>query len=216
MNVVGRSANLSRAVHVHKDPRAERIWQLLQNEQDNVQRTVRLLDRICTILLERILDQMGSSTSSRNIVPVYILRGGLIMLHAYQRIRPYSRCGLIVPYRPTPKAATNIVYGDIPLVEPEEDYLLLDLIVNTGATVCACLRSMTRTIRRARGFLAPITMASPFLTELATAKILRQFPDVQIHTIWGRMTIGMDGRLVGLRFDGGDYACGDAFRVHLS
>ena len=94
--------------------------------------------------------------------------------------------------------------------------MCLDLIVNSGATMTAVVQTLKKNVRRAVAREVPVMVVSPFATTIGIKSILRNSRDVGVHTLWHQMKIGANKRLVGIKFDAGDYALGGASERRLA
>ena len=200
-------------VVVYPDEAMKRLWSKLQHAQPNVERTSTVLNEICDLLLQHVWAHLGNTTVLPNITPIYLLRGGLFFLSAFQRTGIHTAYGVIVPHRLTSVSWPMVIYADLPAGRANSVYLLMDLIVNTGATILESLRTILSMLDRIGSEGEGIQVVSPFMTPKAINRILGEFPGVVLHAFWNNMVIGEDGRLVGLNFDSGDYACGGGSRL---
>lgn len=207
--------NASNRVVVYQNDALKNLWSKLQHAQPNVERTSRTLNDICDLLLQHVRAQLGGTTFSQAVTPVYIFRGGLFLLSAFQRTGIYTPYGLVVPYRSTPVSRPVMIYADLPVSDTNGVYLVMDLIINTGATILESLRTILYVLNQMDSKGEGMHVISPFMTVKAIDRILREFPGVVLHTFWNNMVVGKDGRLVGLGFDGGDCACGNGLRVRF-
>lgn len=101
--------------------------------------------------------------------------------------------------------------GDIPIVPPGGNLLLVDTIVNTGETVIASLDALDRL-----GIdPAPeaVRLACVFLTERGEDTIRGSRPELEIFTVWSDMAVESDGWVSGVGFDAGDCAGGGGERL---
>lgn len=203
-------------VVVYRDSALENLWFKLQSVQSNVEYTANTLGEICDLLIKHVHAQLGETVFSHTAIPIYVLRGGLFFRSAFQRIKPYTPFGFVVPHMSPLDSRPTVIYGDLPVLATDGTYLLMDLIVNTGATIIASLRAVSSALNRATSKGRLMHIVTPFITAKATGAILGEFPSVSIHTFWNTMVIGQDGRLVGLRFDAGDYACGGGTRIRFT
>lgn len=203
-------------VVVYRDSDLEHLWSKLQCVQADVERTNATLNDICALLVQHVWAQVGDAACSESVTPVYLLRGGLFFLHAFRRISAHGTFGLVLPHRSEVGAPPKVIYADLPIGTDASVFLLMDLIVNTGATVTESLRTVHNLLKQSGSQAEEMHIIAPFVTAKAIDRIVRDFPATTIHTFWDNMTIGKDGRLVGLRFDGGDYACGGGRRVSFA
>lgn len=207
--------SVPKGVIVYQDGALEHLWSKLQHAQPNVEQTNSVLNEICDLLLQHVRAHLGSATFLHATTPIYVLRGGLFFLSAFQRAGMHTVYGLIVPYRSTLASRPMVIYADLPVGRSDGVYLLMDLIVNTGATIIESLQTVCSALGRTGSKGEGIHVMSPFMTAKAINRILGEFPCAVLHTFWNNMVIGEDGRLLGLNFDGGDYACGGGQRVHF-
>lgn len=205
----------SNRVVVYRDEVLKHLWSKLQHAQPNVEQTSSVLNEICNLLLHHVRAQLGGATFLPTVTPIYVLRGGLFFLSAFQRTGMHTAYGLIVPHRSTLASRPVVIYADLPVGRADGVYLVMDLIVNTGATILESLRTILSALYRMNSKGEGMHVVSPFITAKAIDRIVGEFPGVVLHTFWNNMVIGKDGRLVGLGFDGGDYACGGGLRVRF-
>lgn len=206
------------SVFVYTDPSLESWWSHLQKAQPKVGPTSSVLGKICYQLLKRTYATIEKSVLKKNVFPIYIFRGGLFFLRPDRRINPKSSCGFVIPHRIDQKVSPTIIYVDIPTnTTSQNQYLILDLIVNSGDTAIETLQIMNNLNNREGTAPIKLHLAAAFMTTDAIENILEHFPDVIIHTYWSNMQRDPNGRLTGLGFDGGDYACGGSKRIrHVS
>lgn len=205
----------SNRIIVYQDVELKHLFSKLQHVQPNVEQTNKVLNKICDLLLQHFQAQMDGESFFPTIRPIFILRGGLFLLSAFQRTGMQTPYGLIIPLRSMPGTHPKIIYADLPICFTDGTYLIMDLIVNTGATILESLRIISKALNRIEYNGYSIHVISPFMTAKAINKIHEEFPNVVFHTFWNNMDIGKDNRLVGLGFDGGDYACGGGPRIHF-
>jgi uracil phosphoribosyltransferase len=204
-------------IHIHPSEEAERARAEMDENQADVGRTIQYLEKIASFLLEGVKGKISKGYGQSSIVPIYILRGGLTMRQPYIEIFDHSPSGLVVPYRAsyTHESKPSPGYGNFPKIEKNGVYLLLDLIINSGNTIIEVLKMMESVLP---GCLENnhIGIVSVYSTELGNARILDEFPNIEIHTIWGSVPLDENQRLVGVNFDAGDYAFGggNLERIH--
>ena len=195
---------------VHPDARADHIKQQMLSERDNVTRTIAHLEEISTILLEHVRSSEWGQSSSIKVAPVFVMRGGLILRPACSRILSHVPSGILTPYRNSSLSKPSIVYGNVPILNSQGLYLLFDLLLATGATMIASLESLKRRVQSVASGIAQVRLVTPFAAEVGIQSVLKEFPDVVIHTIWHKEKVDANNRMVGPGFDIGDYALGGA------
>lgn len=202
--------NTCKRLVVHPDKYADQIKHQMLAERDNVSQAVSHLENISFILCRHVRDYIWEPTGSRDIIPVFVMRGGLIMRPALERAFFKMSAGLVVPYRNSSMKQPIIVYGDVPVSSGDALYLMLDLLIATGSTMLAALESVYMSIRPIVVGDMQIIVVSPFAAFVGIQAILKRFPEVVIHTIWHQEKVDSNNRMVGPGFDIGDYALGGA------
>ena len=189
-------------VLTHADGTAHRIGAMLR-EAAEPERIRDAMHRLSVILLSSI-----RSAARRPVVPVVVMRGGLLMWDAARICLPAAPAGVVVPTRgaynhdDVPKVA----YGNVP---HGSSYLLLDPIVNSGNTIVATVDALRR-----RAGDVDVAVASVYATRDGVSTIHDAAADVAVHALWPDMAVGDDLRLVGVGFDAGDAAFGAAGARH--
>jgi len=197
-------------VQVYPDIRAEQIKHKMQSREDDVADSVACLEDISTILLEHVRDHILVSEPATAIIPIYVMRGGMIMRAAYKHVFGDSISGLVIPHRLKLINRLHVVYGNIPIVNGNKVYFLLDIVIATGSTMLTCLESITNNFKAAVTREIRMMLISPFATTAGILAIRDRFPDVQIHTIWFNEETNVNTGMTGINFDAGDYAFGGA------
>jgi uracil phosphoribosyltransferase len=197
-------------VEVYKDIHLEGIRRHMENNWHDVANTLKCLEDICKILHKHVLKNISSTTPYAKVVPIFILRGGLIMLHAWESIFNKSPLGIVISYRKSVREKPHIIYGDIPYGGPNGIYLVNDLIVASGATMVSTLETVSIKVKQRANDPFRVIIVAPFCTETGIEAILNIFADAQIKTIWHQEQINSNFRIPKLHFDAGDYALGGA------
>ena len=159
-------------VVVYRDGALRHLWSKLERVQPNVEQTKSVLNEICDLLLQHVRVHLGSTTFLHAATPIYTLRGGLFFLSAFQRAGIHTVYGLIVPHRSTFASRPVVIYADLPAGRSDGVYLLMDLIVNTGATVIESLRAVCSALGQKDSKGEGIHAVSPFMTAKAIDRIL--------------------------------------------
>jgi uracil phosphoribosyltransferase len=183
---------------------AEREAGLMRESMDgdhgNPENVLNHMTELIKLLLNRVRSAVGE-----NLIPVFVMRGGMMMWTPYHEIFPPGPAGLVVPFRDhySHDQQPHIAYGNVPRSESSA-YLILDPIVNSGNTAVAVIRAMQKIANpRCR-----IILAAVYCTQAGVDAIHSQDANVEIYALWDNMTVGPDMRLVGVRFDAGDCAFG--------
>lgn len=193
---------------VHPDRQADKIKHQMLAERDDVSQAVGHLERIAFILCERVRDYVAETYPARAVVPVFVMRGGLIMRTAATRVFSGCLTGLVVPFRRTSMERPTIVYGDVPVPACGALYLALDLLVATGSTMVSALESIYLNLGSNAAGDVQVQVVSPFAATIGIQAIIGRFPGVIVHAIWHQEKVDANNRMVGPGFDIGDYALG--------
>jgi uracil phosphoribosyltransferase len=109
------------------DPAADQIWERMQLEQVSVTEVTQAVHELTVALLDRITRHLGPSLSER-LVPVVVLRGGLLMRQACREVLGDRPWGLVIT-RPRERGApVSIAACDVP--PAGGPVLLLDPVIN--------------------------------------------------------------------------------------
>jgi uracil phosphoribosyltransferase len=163
-------------------------------------------------LAASLFGALGPRFATSPPVPIVILRGGLLMLDAAREATGASPWGFLLPATRGRGEPVTIERADLPGTGPGASYLLVDPIVNSGETVLAALEALEK-LGVASTSLEPVRIACVFLTASGEERIRSRYPDLEIYTVWDRMTLEPDGWVSGVGFDAGDYAVGGGKRL---
>lgn len=136
------------------------------------------------------------------IVPILILRGGLVLWESCRDFVSRGPMGIIVPVRIRHEDHPEIAYASLPRVSGSR-YVLMDVIVASGRTASACLEAIGRHLPEEQ-----LHIVAPFVSSLGAERLLSKFPGVHIHCIWHDEQIDHRGRMLWPGFDIGDRALG--------
>ena len=164
------------------------------------QRLLKSRDREALELIGRsLLDALDVAS----VVPVFVLRGGLMLWQPFwEASAGKGPIGLVVPSRDQHEQLPRVVYASLPCV-PDAQYLLLDVLVASGRTMDACLSEIYRRFPANR-----IDIAAPFVSTYGRDRLLAKYPSSHIHCIWHAEQIDQRGWMIGPGFDIGDYTMG--------
>jgi len=202
-------------VALHASHEASQLWTELRLAQPDAVRTREVVLRISSHFTRLVTRAICDTSSGAELVPLIVLRGGVVFLPALWRELPRAQVGFVVPVRSEGSPGLAITYAEMPSVSSAH-YLVFDLIVNTGETIERVLQSISEA-RRA-GLPAPITIhvAAPFSTAAAVSRLREHSPDVVLHTMWNGLCRRANGWLTGLDFDAGRLAFGGEQRVRAA
>lgn len=197
-------------LHVHPAIKADKIKGQLLNRLEDVPESIRLLQKISRILLDQTKDYFAiNNYVFSDIIPILIMRGGMIMKSPVEAAFPTRPLGVVVLHRTSPSSTPKVVYANVPVSSNTGSlYLLFDVLIATGSTMLASLQSIFKHTKIEAGTNAQVILVSPFTSEMGIRVILNHFPTVAIHTIWHQEKVDINGRMVGPGFDIGDYAMG--------
>lgn len=162
---------------------------------------------VATDLLARIgagfVDDMHGPAVGADRRYVLVLRGGLLLWPAVRRRVPAGVSGIIVPKRDARHGdPPAVVYASVTVSDASE-YVLLDTLIASGATMLACAAEL----RRHTG-TAHISFAAPFAAGVGWRRLLDAYPTARVYCVWHDERIDGDGRMVGPGFDVGAFALG--------
>lgn len=206
------SENLAagRNVVVLYDKEAEILRLRLDEQQGDVENVVSNIEAIAIRFFERVRDCSGLNVD--DLVPVYILRGGLLLRDGFDELFPSRPAGALLMDRRLALGSPEVKYANVPCPLSSSVYILVDLIMATGATVLAAMSSLYSNVPGFHPRMNRTVIACPFTTQRAISAVGSEFPDAPIYTLWPDMTVDPSGRIVELEFDAGDYAFGGGGR----
>jgi uracil phosphoribosyltransferase len=201
---------------VHPSQKMDALKKKLLREVDNISNSRGYMQRICEHLMEIVFfGNENPQVDLLNSFPLYVMRGGLLMMPACQRLIPQIPQGILFPHRESSLDEPDIIYADIPLPDGPVTYFLLDPLVATGATALACIRNLTQRFMKIEKEDYRISLIAPFLSDVGSDAIFSEFPNVTIHAIWHKEKVDAAHRMVGPGFDVGDCALGGASSKRL-
>jgi uracil phosphoribosyltransferase len=160
---------------------------------------------IARILLAAWAEPAGTPPA----VPVFVLRGGLMLWQPWLDTFGPGPMGVLVPHRTAHAEEPAVVYGSVPDVTdvPGARYALLDVALASGRTVLAAWHALAEQVgtRAAR-----VDVVAPFVADRGRDLLLERVPGAHLHCIWHDERVRDDGRMVGPGFDIGEYALGNA------
>jgi uracil phosphoribosyltransferase len=181
---------VSPRLHIYPSHEADMLKQRLLNNRDR-----RALELIGRSLLEAL--------DVASVVPVFVLRGGLILWQPYKEATAgIGPTGIVIPYRDQHEESPRIAYASLPSV-PDVRYLLVDVLVASGRTMDACLSEICRRLPVNR-----VDIAAPFVSTYGRDRLLAKYPSSHIHCIWHAEQTDQRGWMIGPGFDIGDYTLG--------
>jgi uracil phosphoribosyltransferase len=181
--------DISPRLHIYPSREADQLKQEVLTNHDR-----RALEAIGRLLLEEL--------DLTSVVPVLVLRGGLMLWEPCREPAGTRPTGIIVPKRDQHEQSPSIAYASLPCV-PQAHYLLLDVLIASGRTMDTCLSEIYQRFPDNR-----IDVAAPFVSSYGRNYLLSRFPSSHIHCIWHAEQIDRQGWMVGPGFDIGDYTLG--------
>lgn len=199
-------------VTLHGGREVAQLWTDLRLAQPNAVKTRKVVLTISDHFARLVIRSLRNTSTGAPLVPLIVMRGGVVFLHTLWRELPGSPLGLVAPVRSEKPHRLDIVYAEMPSVSSAH-YVVFDLIVNSGDTMECVLQSI-RAARQA-GLPEPLTIqvAAPFSTASAASRLKERSPGVVLHTMWNGLRRRANGWLTGLDFDAGDLAFGVERRV---
>lgn len=191
---------------IYSSKEADELRRHIPRVRNDPKETIRYLEKIAFCLLRGINSKL---LSSRPIVPVFVLRSGLVLKTPFYRVFDFQPSGLLVPYRVTSNVLPQIVYANVPVLNQGQVYLLLDLIIASGSTMVASIESIEAQLgTKYPDLLSHIFVACPFATAEGIDAIQSKYPKIQIHVLWSNEEINASYRMNSIGFDVGDYVFG--------
>lgn len=183
-------------VVVHRDAVPDHLRNDLLANQGDVRRATEVLHDISVRLLTACRGWLADDA----LVPVFLLRGGLLMRDAVEAVLGQRPFGAVVVRR-TP-SGPRVLFASVPDTGARPPvYALLDPVVATGATALASIAAVHEVAAGSR-----VMVVAPFATH-AGVRAIAAHPGVTVHTRWRDEPMA-DGRLLAFDFDTGDYAFG--------
>lgn len=188
-------------LRIHVSSAADDVKARMLSTQDrSAQLTGRALVDITTLLLESLSRRWSEDT----LVPVIVLRGGLLMLRPFQEAFGATALGMVAPIRQEHSALPTIAYGAVPVIEGAR-YVLLDVLVASGRSADVCLDWLARQLTDT---LHEVEVVAPFIAAVGRDRLLCGHPSITVNCIWHAETVDDAGRMRGPGFDIGDCALG--------
>lgn len=183
------------------------LWTDLRLAQPNAVKTREVVLTISDYFARLVVSSFRNTSTGAALVPLIVMRGGIVFLQTLWRELPGAQLGLVAPVRSERPRRLDVVYAQMPCASSAH-YVVFDLIVNSGDTMECVLQSI-RGARQA-GLPEPLTVqvAAPFSTAGAASRLKEHFPGVVLHTMWNGLRRRANGWLTGLDFDAGDLAFG--------
>jgi 8-oxo-dGTP diphosphatase len=183
------------------------LWTNLRLAQPCTIKTRESLFTICNHFVRLVAETIKKNSQLTQIVPLIVMRGGIVFSTALWRELPASPFGFIIPARGKNPRDVEILYTDAPSVS-DAHYVVFDLIANTGDTLEAVVGKIYELNQM--GLPRPVTVqiAAPFSTLAAASGLKERFPQIVFHTMWNGLHRRANGWLAGLDFDAGDLAFG--------
>ncbi len=199
-------------VALHGGREVAQLWTDLRLAQPKAVRTRAVVLTISDHFARLVIRSLRNTSTGAVLVPVIVMRGGVVFLRALWRELPSAPLGLVFPVRSEKPHGLDILYAEMPAVSSAH-YVVFDLVVNSGDTM-ECVLQNIRTARQA-GLPEPLTVqvAAPFSTAAAASRLRECFPGLVLHTMWNGLRRRANGWLTGLDFDAGDLAFGVERRV---
>lgn len=143
---------------------------------------------------------------SIQLVPVFILRGGFMMIESFRKYEKNKPMGMVGARR---KGMNDVDFymWEIPRLCDGESFIILDLIANTGSTL-STLMSKLEVCSNLDVSKASVCVFTIFSSSDSLFRLAREHPSCQIYTIYTGLKRNEKGWLCGVDFDGGDLAFG--------
>lgn len=207
MTVENLSVLAESHIVLHGGLETAQLWTELRLAQPHIAKTRDALSKIAGYFARSVVNSIRISASEANIVPLVVMRGGVVFLNAIWQELPGCPLGFVVPVRSENPQRLEIVYAEMPLVSSAH-YVIFDLIANSGDTIEQVLQGISKA--KATGFPEPLAVhvAAPFSTLSVASRLKATFPGIVLHTIWNGLHRRANGWLAGIDFDAGNLAFG--------
>ncbi|MFC7217472.1 uracil phosphoribosyltransferase [Streptomyces polyrhachis] len=193
-------------LRVHPSAEADRLKRALLAGPPHPADALRHLHAIAAILIARWASPGGSAADAAPVVPLFVLRGGLVLWQPWLDVRGPGPMGVLVPFRTGHAVDPAIVYGSVP-DPPGARYVLLDVALASGRTALAACRALAERVGPPAG---RIDVIAPFVADRGRELLLERAPGARIHCIWHDERVDGEGRMVGPGFDIGEFALGNS------
>lgn len=192
-----------RGLTVHPSAEADAYKARLLAETSNVAACCSLLTTISGELLRSLARVLP--TDGRTLIPITVMRGGILAKPAFEAVFLTCPSGVVAPHRRSSLDTPKITYGNVPIMDGPARYLILDILLATGATVIAVLDAIFHYVPIRD---AEVHVAVPMMAEIGIDRVLNAHPTVMLHAVWHKEQVDHQNRMVGPGFDIGDYAFG--------
>ncbi len=189
-----------------QDQEVDVLWSRISGQQKDVETTTLGLKAIAIKFFERVKNR--KEVEMHTLVPVYVLRGGLLLRDGFDEVFSVRPAGVVLMDRDSALDPPKVRYGNVPRPFVGSVYILIDLIMATGATIVAAMSSLSAKIPQVDSREVKVVIACPFMTRRAIGAVNSRFPGTLMYAFWPNMTVDPEGRIVELEFDAGDYALG--------
>ncbi|MGH3309988.1 MAG: uracil phosphoribosyltransferase [Streptomyces sp.] len=192
-------------LRVHPSAEADRLKGALLEAPTRPADALRHVRAIAGILLARWAPP-GATDGTVPTVPLFVLRGGLMLWQPWLDAFGPGPMGVLAPFRTKHEADPVVVYGSVPDALGAR-YALLDVALASGRTALAACRTLADRVgpRAVR-----IDVIVPFVADRGRDLLLERVPGAHIHCIWHDERVADDGRMVGPGFDIGEFALGNS------
>lgn len=190
---------------VYPSVEADRLKGALLTAPDRPVDAVRNVRAIADILLAHWAPPGAAVDGTMPTVPLFVLRGGLMMWQPWIDAFGPGPLGVLVPFRTTHEADPEMVYASVPDTLGAR-YALLDVALASGRTMLAACQALAS---RLGSRAAHIDIIAPFVADRGRDLLFERVPGAHIHCIWHDERVADDGRMVGPGFDIGEFALGN-------
>jgi len=132
---------------------------------------------------------------------VFVLRGGLLFGTITPTKLRKSIGGYCIASHNRNMDIFKIKYRDYPPNTRDEGCLLMDMIINSGVTICGCINDI---ITKTGCDVHKTEIVALFAGEKGIKRIRSEYPDINIHVCMPYIPVGKDKLLENIEFDAGE------------
>ncbi len=172
-------------------PLAEHYVGILRNEKNSSEIFRRNLNKLTNLLAFKVTENLKAKKIKINtpiqattgeildgdVILLPILRSGLGMLNAFEKMIPNIKIGQIGYYRDEISFQAHKYYFKVPQITDIDTVILLDPMLATGNTIFAVLKELTKYK------IKTLCVATLFAAPEGLEKIRKAFPELIIYTV---------------------------------
>jgi len=157
---------------------------------------------LAEVSIETPMEPTIGKMINSDVVVVPVLRAGLSLLGTFARILPSAKISFIGLARNEEDFKTNEYYFSLPNTDPDAMFIILEMMIATGGSVCSTLSRLQ--LEGASDFTVCSIIAAPEGIE----NIITEFPDARIITTSLDRELNSNKYILPGLGDAGDRWCG--------